>query len=240
MGYFIHDNLYEYDFSKCFFKLLLSNSECDLVDVDLNNKMERNIKIGLLQKQYPSISTYLLTSIEDFLTMYIHNNNLIEENIIWKQRDGFIIDKKLNEYTLGPYISFRGHIIKLIYTLNKKRILILYNNDTIDVKGVQNKPINLDFYKGFFNINFSNKREMMRDLNLYKKYILYDPDIDVKYFARKIKDSNQYYIPLKSGDHIMKLNKSVLSKVNINDIERTFLWDDYIFPFVESILYENI
>ena len=82
----IYNDLYEYDFTSCYYNLL-KNIGWEMDDIDPNNKKQRNIKIGLLQKNNKYIGEYLQNTVENLIDFYINENNLDKKEILLRKEE---------------------------------------------------------------------------------------------------------------------------------------------------------
>lgn len=230
-NHFIYSDLYEYDFEACVYNIL-NNLGYDLSNINFHDKEQRNISIGLLQKDNPRLKYVLAKSMKNLIKLYIKENNISEDSIVWKQKDGFIIDKPLVVNNTTMTISFKNHVSKLIKTIDKTKILILYKDDSIAVKGMIQKPLDISFYKLLFNLDFSHRKKLLEGCEVIKNKFL--DGTNIKWYVRLSKDGT-YTIPMK-GDVLLKINESSLWSVDINDVDKQIIFDNYIYPFFQVFL----
>lgn len=230
---YIFENLYEYDFESCFYNIL-NNIEYDMTDIPFENKTQRNIMIGYHQRNNFLVKQFLSNSIKRLINLYIMNLKILEDDIIWKQKDGFILTKPLEQVNITLSISYKNHISKLIKSMNKQKILILYSDNTFDLKGLSNKPIDLSFYDLLLNIDFSNRKSVLEGCE-YIRYKIYTSN-NPRWFIRKSKD-DILTIPMK-GDYLLQINKSSINNIDVNDIDKNIIYNNYIYPFFQTILLE--
>lgn len=227
----IQHNLFEYDFRSCFYNIL-KNIGYNVSSINKNDKTQRNIQIGLLMKSNPTINVMLTKQIKNILELYIKENNLKEEEIIWRQKDGLITKRSLNNTTLTIEFELRNTVSHLISSLNRDKVLIIYNNNEIGIKGIRNKPIDLSFFNLFLNLDFSNKKNILFGCEQIRQKFLESNNIN--WFVRKDKENN-LNIQLKDG-FVIKVNKSMLSSINIEDIDKNVIYENYIYPFFQTFL----
>ena len=72
---FVLTNLFQYDFSACGYNIL-KNSGFDISNIEYFDKKKRNIQIGLLQRDNPSLAGFLASSIENLIDFYLKENNI--------------------------------------------------------------------------------------------------------------------------------------------------------------------
>lgn len=226
---YILSNLYEYDFSACYYNIL-KNIGYDISNIEKNDKIKRNIQIGLLQKNNPRLSNELLNKTNNIIDHYLIENNINENEVIWRQKDGIITTKKLNKLNISMELEYRRTIMKLISSMDRNKVLLLYNMNEVDVKGVSNKPLDISFYKLFLNLNFCSKSQLFQGLENIRQNI--HKSNNILWFSRE--SENGIKIPLKQG--LINISKSALLSIDINDVDKTFLWEYYIWPFAQSLL----
>ena len=127
-------NLYFYDFKSCF-PNLLKNINYEFEGIDLDNKLERNIHIGTIQKDNEELQSYLNNTTELLLQHYLDINDISEDEIIISQRDGFIIKNQLKITDDFMKLDLREMIDVLIITPDRKKF-IYFNDKEVIIKGV--------------------------------------------------------------------------------------------------------
>lgn len=227
----IFENLYEYDFESCFYSML-NNVGYDLSTVEFDDKKIRNIQIGQLQKNNFLLKDFLASSVKRLLNLYIVENQLTDEDIVWKQKDGFIVTKVLNSNNITLPITLKNNISKLIKTMDNNKLLILYTNNVIDIKGLANKPMDISFYNLLLDIDFSNRKKVLEGCE-YIRQTFYKSN-NIKWFVRESKDGT-LTIPMK-GDCLLTVNKSALMNIDINDVDKEIIYNNYIYPFFQTLL----
>jgi hypothetical protein len=226
----IISNLFSYDFSACAYNLLKSIG-WDLSNIEFDNKEKRNIQIGLLQRDNEKLAKFLTSSINNLVDYYFKINNIKTENLIVRAKDGFIINKKMAILDHTMPIDLRSLISKIIISSDRKKYLAIHVNGNIEVKGIRNKPVDVSFYKLFRNLSFSTNRNLLSGIENIRQAILNSENI--LWFTTI--DDNNYIVPIL-GSGMLKLNRSSLQLIDPEEIDKTFLWDEYIWPFARSIL----
>jgi len=206
--------LFSYDFSACAYNILKSIG-WDISNINFNNKEERNIQIGLLQRDNPRLATFLLSSITNLVNHYFTINDVKKDNLIIRARDGFIINKKIKIIDDTMPIDLRSIISKMVISTDRKKYLAIHNNGLVEVKGIKNKTIDVSFYNLFKNLEFSTKRSLLLGLEKMRQTILNSDNI--LWFT--IKEGDNYNIPIIGSE-----------------VDKYFLWEEYIWPFARSIL----
>ena len=222
--------LFSYDFSACAYNLLKSIG-WDLSNINYDNKEERNIQIGLLQRDNPRLAKFLLNSITNLVNHYFVINDITKDNLVVRARDGFIIKKKMNILDHTMPIDLRSVISKFIISTDRKKYLAIHMNGDVEVKGIKNKTIDVSFYNLFKNLDFSTKRSLLIGLERMRQTILDSENI--LWFSTK--DEKNYNVPI-IGSGILKLNKASLHLIDSEEIDKHFLWEEYIWPFARPIL----
>ncbi|MCK5016508.1 MAG: hypothetical protein KAS32_05480 [Candidatus Peribacteraceae bacterium] len=228
---FVLSDIFSYDFSKCNYKLLESIG-WDLSSIDEQDKLKRNIQIGYLQKSNPMLARFLYDSTTRLIDFYLNLNNISNENIIVRARDGFYSTKKLRVVETTMPIEFKSIISKLIISVNRSRLLEIHVNGNVEIKGVRNKTVDNSYYNLFRNLNFTTKKGLYAGLESIRRSVLSSDNI--MWFTR-IDDGGAYYIPL-IDEGTVKLNRSSLNLIEPTEIDRSFVWEEYIWPFAQSIL----
>ena len=224
-------DLYEYDFSACAYRILQSIG-WDLSGVPFEDKEKRNIQIGYIQRDNPRVSAYLQLSIQKLVDHYLRENHVVDEELILRQKDGMTVKRRLEKTNTSMPIELRGVISKLIIDVSRKRWLILYMDGRVVAKGVPKKTKNMAFFENFRNLDFSSKKNLISGLELMRQRIL--SSSEVSWFLQEDEDGS-LVVPLKNVGYI-RINESAVSSISPKDIERSFLWDEFLWPFVETIL----
>lgn len=227
----ILSNLYEYDFEACLYNML-NNIGYDLSNISSEDKTSRNILLGKEQNKHPMLKHVFIQDVNNLLQLYLTQNNIAPENVIWTQRDGVITTCPIIENNISMKFKFKNNILHLISTMKRDKILILYSNHTIDIKGVINKPIDLGFYELMLNIDFSNRKKIFEGCESIRQKILNSKNKN--WFIKKGNDG-KLTIPMK-GDTLLTVNPSFINNINIDDIDKQSIYDTYVYPFIQTIL----
>jgi len=222
-------DLYFYDFKSAFPRILQS-VDFNFNGIDLSDKEERNISIGLAQRENENISSFLSNSIDNLLNLYIKENNISDNDIIITQRDGFILKKMLDKTNLFMELDYRGFIDYLIITPDRKKFLYIKDDDVI-VKGMSNRYDKLDIiYKKFSLLNF------------YDKKILFSQLQDIRDLVFNSKDKNFFIIEYDGKKYIQTFSGAFeITSDNIfqiEDIDKRKYYDHYFREFTQSIFIE--
>lgn len=226
-------NLYEYDFSSCVYNIL-NNIGWDLDEVDEEDKLKRNIQIGYIRRDNPRVSVYLENSMKSLIDYYLRINNIKDEEIVLRQKDGLILTKPMKNLNETMSLDFRGVISKLVTSLDRRKWLIIYSDPKSDVtvKGIKNNLYDRSIYNFFRNFNYSNKHSLIDSIEKFRQ-VVYGERGRKSWYV--LKEDDEYIVPIKEVGY-MKLRKSTISSLSIEDIDKRLLWEDYLWPFVESIM----
>lgn len=223
-------DLFYYDMEACNYNLLKYSNHNNVKDISYVNKSKRNIQIGMLQKHDNYIKIGLNTGVEKIINNICKVNKISENEIIVKAKDGFITKKKIN-YCGGVKLKLKK-ITKLILDVNKKKCLLIYHEGKIDAKGLINKPDDVTFLYFFNKLYFNSYNKLLSLIEDYRQQFFQTKNIS--YFTYSI-DQDNVLIPIKDMGKI-KVKKLDLNVININDIDKKQIWDEYVWPFCQAIL----
>lgn len=227
----VYSDVYEYDFSACSYNIL-KNLGWNTTAINPTNKEKRNIQIGYLQRDNPRLADYIQSSMEQLIDFYLEINELSKSDVLLRQKDGIITTKRLDKIDETMPLEFRGIISKLIFTLDRKQWLILYQNGMVSVKGIRDKPCDVSFYSYFQNLDFTSTQNLINGIESFRRKIY--TGTTIMWYCKEF-DDEHIVVPIV-GEGLIKLRKSIVMTLSSNDIEKTFLWNEYIWPFIRSIL----
>jgi len=217
--------LYFYDFKSCY-PTLLKNIGYKFESA-LNNKLQRNIEIGKLQKDNKDIYEFLSSSTDSLIEYYLEENNVDEKDIILVQKDGFIIKHEITKTSDFMKLDLREILDVMIITPDRKKY-IWWNENKIDVKGVVNFYDRLlDVFKLFKKMTFCNKKMLFKQMEYIKNFILNQTD---KEFFLIDKDGVKI-IQTKNGP--IRINST--SSFSIDNIDKEKYFNHYIKEFLDAI-----
>jgi len=224
-------NIYHYDISRCYYNILKSINY-NLEDIDPLDKKSRNIKIGFIQKNNPIIASYLNNCTNNLIDNYLIQNNIHDSDVIIRNKDGIYITKKLLKTDISIPIDFRYIVNKIIIDCYRKSYILIIK-DGIEVKCENKKLYDNRFYKLISNINFSDKRNISNNIENVRQCVFKCDD----YLPFVIKDSDDLYIPVKKYGNI-KIDRSIITNnmININDIDKLYIWTTFIWKYCRSII----
>lgn len=224
-------DVFEYDIASCHYNLL-TNIGWDVSQIPLDDKKQRNIAIGKLQIGNPRIAKYLLEQTLGIVQYYVDKNNVKEDDIIIRLRDGIFLRTKLKDNTSSLPIEFKDIYSKMIITIDRKYFLLIGSKGQVKVKGVPNKPIDTTFYNLFRNLNYSNKKSLTQGLEYIRQAIFKSNNVD--WFTFK-KNDDEYYVPIRGIGEI-KVAKAGVRYLDEEEIDKSIVWENYVWPFCQSIL----
>lgn len=234
---FILKDIYIYDIEACHYTIL-KNKGFDLSNIDKADKLQRNILIGKMMRDNPRITSLLRTTTNSIISDYININNISDNEIVIRQYDGLILNKRLSITNIGHIpLECREKLDVFISSITRTSYIALDSNDNLKVKGVsfQYTEIN-QIYKKLCEVVNKNKNAMFISLQKIK---------DDFY---KTENPNLFGIPTKNGNYNiflkgygeLQVSKSTLKIMDTDDVDRERYFKFYIEPFTKSIVYENV
>lgn len=220
-------NLYFYDITSCYYNIAKS-AYYDLAGIDETNKTERNIALGKEQIDNENFQKYLQESADAIVDYYLFNNGISKEDIIVRQRDGFIITKMLQDNDSVMKIDFREYINFMVVSLDRKKFL--YTTDsTTTVKGVSNVYTGIEkIYNMYGNLSIYNKKSLFRQLQRIKELVLSGEDLS-NYIINK---NGKKLLISKNG--LLEIHNGI--KISNKLIDTQKYYDLYIKEFNESLI----
>jgi hypothetical protein len=218
----------------CYYNLLLKIGY-DLKDFDVASKQKRNEFIGRLQKNNQKLSNYLISTTNNLIEYYIRINNIWPDNIIYRQRDGLILNKPLTITTSSISLPLRHLISVFIIDVDRSKYLSIRHNGEVVVKGIKNKPQDTSFYNLFKNINFQNKSCLLEQIEYIRQSFLKSTQ---KGWFTTPAESDRFKIRIVGGTEII-ISKSGILAINPDDIDKQYYWKTYVWPFCQSTLLER-
>jgi hypothetical protein len=227
-------DLYYYDIVSAF-PTIMQNQNFNFGDLDLSNKEARNIFIGKKQIQNKNLSIFLNESVKNLTDFYLSINEINDDDVVYRQKDGFIITKPLVKNDMYIEMTLR-HTLPILF-IDTSKTLICYINESneIEVKGIRNYYDKLmDVYKRFFDLNFYDVSVLTRQLQIIKDDFVNSKD---KLMFGINGDDIQYTFILKNGKKIRTFDPDF---VELNEIDRYKYFDYYFKPFMDAIFMEAI
>jgi len=232
---FLRD-LFLYDVSSCHYNIL-KGLGVDLSGLDPNNKEQRNIRIGLLMRDNPNLTSMLRTITESTINEYLTRNNIDESSVILRQYDGIIVSKPMVGTDEFLPLELRGIIQTFLSSFNRDKFLALYQNSEISIKGVPQRYEMIDeIFAKILKINFLSKWAVFESLQKIREEVFTS------------KNSLLYYVPEddKEGSVMLKgygptrISKTMARVMDAGDIDRDHYWKFYFEGFAKSIVKEFI
>ena len=191
--------------------------------------MNKNSSLMLTNLYYYDLVTEdSKLNVKKIIKTHLKKNNISGQDLIVLQNDGLILKKKITE---NKFIKYRYSILRFISTVERNKFLIIKDDNEVVVKGIQDKPVDISFYDLFRNIDFSGPKSIIEGIENLRSVIYRSKKID--WFSRK-DEQEMYMIPTKQG--IIRLNSSSLDLIDPEDIDKSQMWENYIWPFCRSIL----
>jgi hypothetical protein len=226
----ILSDLYEYDFAACAYNVL-KNIGWDLSGVNKRNKIQRNIQIGLIQRDNPDIAQYLQYTIDNLIDLYLRENHIKDHEIILRQKDGVVLTKPLKFTNFTMKLEFRGIISKLIFSTDRRKWLKIHQSGDVVVKGLGKELYDASFYQLFRELNYANRSMLIQGVENIRRRILSSESIS--WFM--LKDDDCFLVPILDAG-LIKVRKSTIKSVDCNDVDKDYLWNTYVWPFAQAIL----
>ncbi len=217
-----------YDIESCY-PTILNQQNYDFQDVDLSDKVERNIFLGKKQIGNENLSSYLIESANQLLNFYLQENEVSDEQIIVTQRDGFIITKHMGNCDEFIPIKLREHISLLILGIDRKKFLYTTDLGDVVVKGITFYYDALDvIFQQFSNLDLYNKRRLFLQLESIKSSIL--DSSDKKLFLIPTRNDKYAVITYKGN-----LEVKDPDYIDIDQINKTKYYEHYVRDFLRSL-----
>jgi hypothetical protein len=221
--------IYSYDIASCHYNILVKNG-IDVSHIDKEDKLKRNIQIGLMMKDNPRLTKLLRETTESLMDNFININDIKEENLILRQYDGILTNKML-KITEGPIpIELRNTLTPMIISDDRQKFIAKSQNEII-IKGVSNNYDGMtSYYKKILNLNFYSKKNIFDGLQKIKDYFLSERDINI--FA--IPSENNYIVYIKRYGAI-KVPEATLSIIDEEEIDLDVYYNLYVKTFMKSV-----
>lgn len=226
----LYDVGYEYDFTACAYNLI-RNIGVVPDGLDINNKIARNKEIGMLQRESNHLSRFIHGSMRDLVNGYCKRNGISEDSIVLLQPDGAILSKRLNQKQLSMGISEVGILKLLIFSVDRRKWLKIYNDMTISYSGLPKNLYNPSVFGLFKQLDTTSTKTMVTSMMGIRDAVLNGQDKSWYVMTQ----SDCILVPIV-GEGMMSMNESGLSGIRVEDIDRHYIWDNYMWTFAQSIL----
>ena len=238
MNYYI-GNIYEYDVKSCAYNILTKDIvKYDIVDykkileVKKNrfNKLKRNILIGKIQRDFKETKNLFTKYYEQIKLDFMEENNIKEEEVLFKTKDSLIITKVAEVLLINGY----EFILKNKYThmfklkIQHRNITIFYNNEVqnISIKGLSK----------FVDDDFGLTNQLINLINLYfNEKNLKSFFINVKRLRNYI--NNNFVDLINDNDKVIIDLDNVSIKTKKNNVPKHYLKQirkEYFFVIYDS------
>ena len=230
-------DLYYYDIVAAF-PTIMGKQFYDFKDIDLENKEERSKFVGIQQINNPQLSSFLNQSVKNIIDYYIRDNELKDNDIVFRQKDGIITTTRLTNNNQFIELKMRNMLSLLI--ISTKRDCMLYYDDfgNLSVKGVSHYYTALDvLYKKIFEFDFYNIKILMKQMGNLKCKILNPTFDNLSLYAIKHKDEDEYTFMLKDNKSIKVRD---IDYIDPNKIDAWKYFNHYFKVFLDPIYLEVI
>lgn len=235
-------DLYYYDIVAAF-PTLMKRQFYDFKDVSLDNKEERSKFVGIQQINNPQLSSFLNESVKNLIDYYLRVNEIKKEDVVFRQKDGFISVKKL--LNNDKFVELKMRKILSLLIIDPSRSSMIYFDDfgELDVKGVpySYKALN-SIYQKIFEFDFYNSKMLMNQMEYLKQFIINANESNIMNYAidrQVVRNDKRSYIEYT---FLLKDNKSITVKdvgyVNPKNIDTWKYFKHYFKPFLDSIYLE--
>lgn len=230
-------DVHVYDIEACHYTIL-NNLGFDLNDVDPNDKLGRNIKIGQMMRDNPRLTSLLRNTTESIINDYINKNNIQDDEIVIRQYDGMILTRQLAYANIGHIPLERRRTFNIfVSSIDRRKFIARDNNLEYSFKGISHRYEKMDkFYKDLCEAAQTNKGPMLSRLQRIRDLIFNSEDPEL--FG--IPSKNGKLIIFLKGYGELEISKSTLRIMDTEDVDRERYFKFYIEPFSKSIVFENV
>jgi len=228
----LHD-LYYYDIVSAF-PTIMSAQNYNFGNIDLNNKEERNIFIGREQLKNSNLGSFLNESVNNLTDFYLEYNEIDDNDVIFRQKDGFIITKMLAKNNLYIEMKLRHMLSLLFIDINRQSMVYFDENNDIEIKGVRHYYKALkNIYSKFIDLDFYNKKTLTIQLKNIRDNVVLSKD---KFLFAIENDDNEYTFILKNQRQIKTYD---VDFVDLEEIDKVKYFNYYFKPFLDAIYIEE-
>jgi len=229
-------DIYSYDISACHYNIL-KNLNYDISKIEKDDKLKRNIQIGLLMRDNPKLTSVIRTTTESIINEYILRNKVSENDIIIRQYDGFITSKLLKE-TTDQYLPLDLKTVFSVFIISSDRTMfIATDGNQTSIKGIPYRYDEMDkIYKKILFINYANKSSIFIELQKIKDEIFNSTNYLLYCIPTEKGKFNVFF--KKYGQ--LEVSSSAAKIIDTNDIDKEKYFDFYIKLFFDSIVIEFV
>jgi len=222
-------DLYFYDIKSCYYQLSEA-ANFNLEGIDKDNKVERNIALGMEQIDNPNFQKYLQETSESIIDYYLFENRITDSEVILKQRDGFIITRLLDDNNSVMKLDFREHINWFIMTTDRSKYMTISDDVGVTVKGMPNQYSGIQkIYEKFKDLNFYHKKGLFKQLKNLKNDFFLSEDMDIFMIE---KNKSKLIISKRHG--LLEIKEGVT--FSGKTIDRQKYYDLYLREFIDSLI----
>ena len=207
--------------------------------IEQENKIERNVQIGKMMRKNPKLTSLLRNTTRSIIDEYIRVNEIMEDNIVIRQYDGILLNKKRLRITdlKGIPLNIRKEFLVFISSIDRKKYIGLDTEIKTSIKGVPYRYDEMDkIYQAICKVNYTNKESVFRQLQKIKDHIM--TTNNAKLFGIPV-GNDRFNIFLKGYGQI-EITKSTLKIIDCDDIDRDKYFNFYIVPFTKSIVVDFV
>lgn len=232
-----NENCYDYDINRCFATILKEHNLIDLTSIE---KERANIAIGNIIKDNKRLYTEILKkTTREILQEYIRINNITIDDVICIERDGFILNKYINNSTkiFNKYnIRLKNKYNLLLINPGNIREMLLLSEDGVRLKGMSEKSIGIEefIYKHLKNYPVLSKQELYKRISNMQREFYTTDEISI-FLINKMKD-NIFRLYCKEGTVDIN-NISDMNEYKATDfkIDRQYYYQKYLYNFLNII-----
>lgn len=226
-------DLFYYDVVAAF-PTIMQQQHYDFGNILLDDKEERNIFIGKEQRDNKNLSSFLNNSVTSIVDYYLTINEIDESEIIFRQKDGVILTRKLLVNNQFIELKLRKILSLLLISLDRSNMIYFDDFGELSVKGIRHYYDRLDdIYRMFYKLDFYNKKILFQQLQYIKDKVVNNDDI--MFYGIK-KDDSRFTFITKTGS----ITVHDIDFVNPEDIDKQKYFNFYFKPFIDSIYLEVV
>ena len=228
-------DIYSYDIPSCHYSIL-QNMGFDLSNIPKDDKLQRNIQIGLLMKKNEAFKI-LRDITESAMQQYLLLNGVSNDDILIRQYDGILLKRPL-AYLPEKELSLKlQHVFTTLITTTDKDRYIAFTGNKVKIKGVSSRYSVMDTYLEMVaRINFTNKITIFKKLQDIKNMIINSQDVND--FCIPYSDNSSKIYFLMYGE--AKINNSMIKMIDHREIDKLMYFNQYIMPFSQAIAIEYV
>jgi hypothetical protein len=230
-------DVYLYDIEACHYNIM-KKLGTDMTDIDADDKIGRNIKIGQMMQKNPRLTSLLRNTTKSIIDEYISKNNVKDDQIILRQYDGILLTRTLRETNLQQTpLDLRKTFQIFISSIERNKYIALDNSNKVIIKGVSFRYPEIDkIYDQVCRTVDLNRESMFKRLQRIKDNFMNSEN--ARLFAIPSKN-NKFNIYLKRFGE-MEVSAQTLKIMDTQDVDKDRYFKFYIQPFTKSIVVEFV